>query len=814
MLEPALAGAALPGPLLDAVLDAVLDAGRPEALGVLARSEALIAARPGLRDVLAATGYAEVARVAIPWHRSGQKAWPLRARRSVLAAARGSGWQGSQGVLTGLLKASEPERLRAAVVCPLPEAARTALKRAGRALTRAEQLRALLTVHDHEGAAAALALLGEVPGLRPEVIETVREADAGALRKAVELAEGTDGLIEELYDDRLPQREEHLALRDLVDWDAIAAADADRPFDETATALLAARPDCPDELRAAWYQVRGVAVATHSARLDPGLLALTPGGPRAARAVGLLVRRGLDSGFTAAQVLESARPAAAVLEAVRQPPGGGGAWNDLASRLADLVRDRLGADVEAWRAVRALLSRFGGTVPELLDEAAARAAAGPKPKSGGWPGAAAMPAGERSASVTGARAAFLTLLDAAPAATHAALLAQLDDRTVCDLFGHGRWRPEWIDLVMATRDTRHVRVLANRGSLGAEAIELLMRLDDPVVNGRLFRRTGATGPQRERLLSGRPVREDATEPLPLPAELVKELMGRTSGWRARDAVNCADPELQRHILSHVRVRGIVPQSRMLLNLWERHGVAKVIDLLDNEPPAVSHTRRVIRREVRGTMRRLLAGKDRDAALAELRAQVVAGETAEWQITELRGQHFSGAELFREAHPWHWEELLAEHARDPLPPLVLAGLSRIPECPEELRAESAELGDYDTPGEVLLWLEEGRTPQEILRARAVSHDLGTWVRQAIKYGGLTWDDVLEYGHPARQVLTVWGGERLRSPLTRLVRDNLDPSPEAWVLALRMLPGFTGSVAELARTAAAATGVAPRPHTETK
>ncbi|MFC5827553.1 hypothetical protein [Nonomuraea insulae] len=290
MLGPALDD----GPLPDALIDAVLAAGDPVQAGRLAANGPLLAAKPWLRDRLAATGYAEVARAALGMVRDGPRKWSLRARRDVLAAARGAGWSGREGVLTELLQSPAPSRLRAAVVCPLPGAARTALSKAGSALTRAEQLRALLTVHDHDGGRAALELLADSYGLHAEVKEVVREAlaDASALREAVKHAEGTGGLIEELNDDRLERREDHLGLRDQIDWTAIAAAD--RPFDEEATTLLITRPDLPDELRALWYRTRGVLVATHSARVDPSMLTLTPGGPRAAKAVAVLVRRGMD----------------------------------------------------------------------------------------------------------------------------------------------------------------------------------------------------------------------------------------------------------------------------------------------------------------------------------------------------------------------------------------------------------------------------------------------------------------------------------------------------------------------------------------
>ncbi|MBN6052861.1 hypothetical protein JYK22_13065, partial [Nonomuraea sp. RK-328] len=808
ILGPALGNALLP----DALIEAVFADDDPVQLGLLAGNQSLVAAKPWLIDRLAATGYADVVKGAMAgligiwsnrrsvWSRE----WSPQARRAILAAPRGAGWTDPEGALDDLFEFVD-SAFEATVVCPLPGAARTCLKKAGSTLSRAEQLRALLTIHDHDGGRAALEQLADAGALRPDVKEVVREAltDAGALRKAVELAEGTDGLIEELYDDRLEQRRaECLALREQLDWTAVAAAAANRPFDEKATALLIARPDLPDELRTAWYRERSVLVATHSARVDPGMFALDPGGPRAAKATAVLVRRGLHGGLTAAQVLESARPAAAVLEAVRQPPeadAASAAWKDFAVLLADLVREHLGEDVEAWRSARALLSRFGGTIPELLGKSATTATK----SKGGWPGGAGMPASERSSSVTGARAAFVTLLDAAPTSTHAMLLPHLDDRSVCDLFGHGRWRTEWIDLAQAARQPGCVRVLASRASLAADAIEALMRLDDPAVNARLFRRNGATAPQRERLLSGRPMREGATEPLPLDPALIKELMERTSGWRGRDPVDCADVELQRHILKHVRVRGIVPQLRMVLNLWERHGADAVAALLENPPRAVSHTRMVIRREVRKTVTRLLAGEDRYAALAELRAEVAEGETARWQSAALREQHFSGAELFREAHHWRWAELLAEHARHPLPPLVLAGLSNIPECPREFRDESEAIGDDSAPEELRLLLDEGRTPLEILGTADITRYWGSWLLQAVRWKALTWDDVLEHARPAHVVLDSWG-DHMRTRLAPLVREHLDPSPHAWVLALRMLPEFTGSVAELLRTAAIAAG----------
>ncbi|MEV5576776.1 hypothetical protein AB0L06_42695 [Spirillospora sp. NPDC052269] len=710
------------GPLPERLVEALLEGGRSGPLQFLADNDAVVGGDVALQIRLTATGVRDVVH-AVDF---GGRRWSLRACREALAAPRpGDDWTTRpHGVLEQLNRRSTSRR-RAQVVCPVDGAARATLADVGSELTRAEQLRALLTVHDHDGGLARLSDIDR-SGLRPAVAEVLRivlaDGDVAVLHEAVAVAEGTDGLIEELYEDaESGDLVELLGLRDHVDWEAVRRAHADRPFVPPVLQALTARADCPADLR---------------------------------------------------EVASSAEVAAGQIV----PPA--------------LVAEHLGDDVEAWRTVRARLPRYRGDLADLLAEAGAEAAVAKKKgaKTTSWPGAGDLPAWDAVASVSGTRAKFVALLDLAPVETQLKLLKHFDDRTVADLFGQGAWHDEWLDFAMRARPKRYRLALAQRPSITAEAIETLMGQGDPVVNARLFIRNGATGLQRERLLSGR-----------IDKGLVERLLKRDGGFRARDAVSCSDERLQRYILSMVRVRGITPQLRLLLNLWDRKGPAAVRHLLDNEPEGLVFSRKVIRKEVRGPVTKLLAKPDPAEALAELRATVTEAETAEAQLDHIReNSSHPSAEVFREAHLWHWDELVAAHRRGELGTLSLLGLSGIPECPQPVRDEAGRRR--------WRWIEytdtliEDETPKEILGG----HPASWWLCGAVDEGVVTWEQVIALAHPADKVLeTMSSRPDAVAALAPLVREHLDPSRDAWALALRMLPTFSGTVADLVRTAALAT-----------
>ncbi|MGW4801202.1 hypothetical protein ACWEPC_53155, partial [Nonomuraea sp. NPDC004297] len=81
----------------------------------------------------------------------------------------------------------------------------------------------------------------------------------------------------------------------------------------------------------------------------------------------------------------------------------------------------------------------------------------------------------------------------------------------------------------------------------------------------------------------------------------------------------------------------------------------------------------------------------------------------------------------------------------------------------------------------------------------------WLPHAVRRSRLTWAAALEHGRPAEQVLRfVAADEQARAALAALMADTLKGSPDAWLLAVSMLPGFTGTTAELLRTAGVAAG----------
>ncbi|MFC5183786.1 hypothetical protein [Actinomadura harenae] len=716
------------GRLPSRLVETLMEEGSGERLQHLAVNGDVLGDDPELQARLTATGLPKVGEAIAIDRTSRSPWWTLRGCRDILAAARpGEDWTLPGGAVWRLASHG-PHRRRALVVCPIGRTARSTLIDIASDLTRAEQLRGLLTVHDHDGGLVQLGHLNQNK-LRPEAAEVLRTVlatgDAAPLREAVAVAEGTEGLIEELHElDSLDECLDMLGLRVRPDWEALRRAHADRPFGDHALEALATHPDCLADLRP---------VAS----------------PEAAHAT-----------------------------------------QDEAGRreLAALVAKHLGDDVERWRAVRARLPRFHGDLTDLLVEIGEAAPPKGRAKPAAWPGAGELPAWDKVASVSGNRAKFLALMDAASVETQLKLVKHLDDRTVGDLFGQGVWHDDWLEFAMKARPKLYRLALAQRPSLTAEAIGTLMGRDDPAINARLFLRTAATGPQRERLLSGR-----------LSKDLVERLLERDGGFRGRDAVSCSNTELQRHILTLVRVRGILPQQRLMLNLWERGGPDAVRRLLENEPEGRKFSQKVLRAEARKPVRNLLAEPDADEALEKLRAVVTAGETPEAQAALLRkrGTHPEASEVFREAHLWQWDGLLAEHRREPLGTIVLLGLAEMAECPQALRdeAERQQWRWIRETNEVIV----GDTPEEILR----DNTAGPWLHVAVREGAVTWEQAAALAQPAENALAAMTGPDARAALAPLVREYLDPSRDSWMLALRMLPDFVGSVTELLHTAALAT-----------
>ncbi|GAA0910088.1 hypothetical protein GCM10009558_098280 [Virgisporangium aurantiacum] len=458
------------------------------------------------------------------------------------------------------------------------------------------------------------------------------------------------------------------------------------------------------------------------------------------------------------------------------------------------MADRLGTDVARWTAVRGRLRSHRGSTVDLLNDVTSGAA----PTA--WPDARPLPDLQARKGVSGTRAAFLVLLDAAPVAAHLALFDHLDDRTIHDLLAHGRWRDEWVDAAVGSANPALRRSLSCRRDLAPAVIERLAACDDPAVNGQLFRADDIPMNLRARILSQRPFTPGRIEPVPLDPALREHLMGYSGGsggspYHSRDAIDCADHELQLHILRHRVIYGRTPQLRLVLNIWRRHGQPAVEKLLAATDGPATLKGRFLSARVATRVRRLLAEPEPEA-LQRLSDEVMWGESLPAQLEILR--NLTQARL-RESHDWHWAAIADERVTGPLPDRVLLSLSDRPGCPPWFRARHGSWLEQD--------LSRGRPVSELLPLLGFGHQ--RLAAELLGDGRIGWPDLFTYTR-ATWALAVFGSapsavaeDGLRV-LRTIVGSTVDGHPEAWVLAIQMLSGFEGSVTELLSTAAAAVG----------
>jgi hypothetical protein len=741
------------------LLDAIFAAGIPVLIDEICRGmEAATTPQDGLRHRLATSGHVlRYARFV---------AWPLRDRRAYWAGARADdpAWTAPRGPVAEMLASTDVQRLRAVVGGPFPDLVRHALRTGAARMTRAEQLRGLLSIVTAAGP-AAIADLG--PALSPPVADAL----GGDLARLVAEAEGTAGVMEILRDHPDPDQ---LTLWRELDWDAILAAHHAEPIGANLAAALAARPDCPDPVRLALYATHPLAVAG-AGRPTPALLAA----PLPARgAVGVAKRLAADAiraGLPADSLLRAAL-APVMLEALHRQ-------RVVPDELRALVAGRLGADVTRWTLVRATLKGHRGSIVGLLSDVTGT----PPP---GWPDPQPAPALAERETVTGVRAAFLSLLDAAPVDAHLALFDHLDDRTIHDLLSRGRWRDEWVEVAVASRNPVPRRSLSTRRDLDVAVLDRLAACADPAVDDQLFRADNLSWTLRTTILR-RPVLHPA---------LKSHLLGYVGGsglspYHARDAIDSPDLDLQLHIPRYRLIYGETPQLRLVLNVWQRHGRAAVEKLLAVTDGPSTFQGRLLSAGTITRVRRYLE----DDAPDRLEDEVTRGEAAAVQIAVLRAASGPTSPRMRDCHDWNWAAIHDEHVVRPFRDEILEALSSRPGCPEWFSTA------YGTP--FLSGLSRGEQPADLLARIDVDAHAMLWL---IAHGKLAWADLFAHGRPAPQVfrtLDAAKGQDQRdglAALRALVGSTLGRHPEAWVLAAHMADDFAGSVAELLFTAAAATG----------
>ncbi|MEV0645229.1 hypothetical protein AB0I28_08185 [Phytomonospora sp. NPDC050363] len=776
----------LPGELIEAVFEL----GDAELLRALA-GNAELRRDPDARRRLAAGGHPAVALAC---------ADDRDLRRTVLENADPShpGWHGETGAITRLCTEKDPRVIRSFAYAPFTRLLEHVLDIAAGELSERELAYALAGLRRHSATDNARTWAELIGG--PVASRAIVELEAGGdLSGLLDWADGTECAVRELRPGGRGDLEWRVSLRPVLDWAAIDAAHAAEPFDERAARALVARADCPPETVARLHDTHPLAIAEDALAFDEGIWRGEKNATAAVlgKSAAVLTRRAFELGIPAG-LITAARPATAILAAMR-PERTTSPDHPAFAELERLTAEQLGDDPAAWRALRSVLRSAPGPVGVLFGTVWSVVNGNGAPPS--WPYPAEAPADGKSGVPSGARAAFLTVFDCATVEVRRGLLPHLDERTRFDVFTRAVFEPYLADAAVEGGE-RFALMLAARPTLEAGTIQRLLELDSPAVNSRLFNRTGATPEQRRAILSGH--RFGPGEGIvPLDPALRERLLAKQAGWHPTEAVECADAELQEHILLAVRVRGDLPQLRLLLNAWKWHGRERALHLISDELKPASYSRRPIGRTAKSRLRKLAALSDPAAALAEARAQVDASTTAEWQIAELRRDRDNPFELARHSHPWRWAEIIAAHRAEALPPKMLAAMRDMTSgLPAELgEAADAQANAWDgpltKPGGALRRLKEKPLDEGFVN--------GQWVPLCLASGQLTPGDLVRHGFPAMRALALAAPHLSEDPgpLSALLEETVDGRPDAWLLTLRILPEFTGTVPELLATATAAT-----------
>ncbi|MGR3932225.1 hypothetical protein [Streptomyces sp. BRA346] len=782
--------------------------------------------------------------------------WRQDLRGAVLGAAAtrpaDPGWRAPGGLVDFLLSATASDDLLPALDAPFPEVVRHVIEKIGTTLDIPQQLKACHATLTH-GGVAELAALAEVPFLHSAVTDVVRLAAAaqdpaavleraervaadaasedeaasgGETASSSEKASRDEAAARDAEEDAPPPTGDELVrrLRELtqgygsfplgaVDWELLLAEHKREPFPWLPLKLLASRPDCPDELVLAAYRR-----SSHLPETSPLPWRLLTGtdwkdGYHHDRLAHLL-RRGIREGaYPVDRVLAEVRPASRVLASLpyRTDP--------LGPAMAGLL-EPLGDSFAAWRALYSLLPRFTGTSAELVAAAVEQRA---KHRGKSWP----RPLGAEYPvkRPEGARAVFLQLFQQATEEVQLALAPHLDRRCVQHLLVFHQPSPALRDLFVSLHGTTVLASVASDWELPAEKVGELIVLDDPEINTKLYVYTPLTDEQRRGILAGRrfgPV--PGTEPLPITDELIEEV--RVSGRRHWLLPICAsgDARLARILLGKIKLHTLAGQLHLLVKVWERHGAEEVRGLLEEtEFPERRSRKHPLPKATHEIVRSALEAAD---GLSVLRTELARSRGPAAQVEFLRSQggtvDLATPALERMAEEigpgLPWAELVREHERDPLPDALLVVLAHEDGCPEELRADCG-MASLRLDHDMHTHKPTGPRPSplDLVRHHPLPrpHRRNEWLDRAARLGMLTPLDVLyearPAGHAAAYLMYRHDRTRQGAPdpaalavgraALELATAHLGEDPEAWALALRLLPDFTGTLPELLTTAAA-------------
>ncbi|WP_435602674.1 hypothetical protein [Streptomyces sp. bgisy130] len=701
-------------------------------------------------------------------------------------------WEAEDGLVPVLQEEATGCELLPTLTGPFPQLISFTLVRLARFLPLPVALDACIALVQLAGGEGLLAFADGVERIedfdlgRPELLELMRAAAAADdpeafLRERRPAGEWTDpAALHALL--RVRETSAVVAAPDALDWEPVRREHARLPF-ETEPARgygrhgsnrllqLTRWEGCPADLVMESFRADPRSTARYAAELPFEALK----GPEAAAGrveFGDVLAHGIRAGrLPVDRALTELTPAPEVLGALPYD------HEPTRKALAGLL-DRLGTDPVNWLTCYARMGRARGSVAELIDDAASATSRQKRNTSWPRPLEAVFPATPPEAS----RAAFLHLFQCASEEAQIAVVPHFDPRAVQHLLVYGDPAPAVRDAVIAAHGVAAQAAQAATTALSPEKLAYLLDLDEPQVDAHLFFYCGIDQRERERMLAGR-LRGGGVRPV--PEELLHVLretnLGHYRHWLIA-GLDSGDLGVARTLLGRLKLRIPAARLRLLVAVWQRGGPDAVREILAMDRLPVT-----LRRQTE----KLLDAPD---GLDRLRARLAAEEDPEKLLEYLnKAPGYDGSQphkLTGEGIPLPWPELIAAYRSGKLTPSAARDLAERADCPREL---------------LLALLPDTPEPDRYSTA---------WPQLALRHGTLTPQDILTHAAPARRALSHLSHalnspeqradrQELRTQAAALTAEQLGTDPEAWAVALQLLPTFAGTLTELCTTAAAIT-----------
>ncbi|MCF2531610.1 hypothetical protein [Yinghuangia soli] len=414
------------------------------------------------------------------------------------------------------------------------------------------------------------------------------------------------------------------------------------------------------------------------------------------------------------------------------------------------------------------------------------------------------------------------LLDAAPAAVLQDVLARSDAATLTSLLS-GRYAPgdALISHVLERGATAHRVDLASNTGLAHAAYDALAddaaRVPRPEVAARLLGNLSVTG-------------EVAAKLVPLVTDPAALGIGDDGAHNFQAALASLSASEDPRVLMRVAalldrdvnaLGGYAVLIRCCLGLLDtasaeavRKAIASVPASTKNlEEPSPAVVAALMAPDNRGLLQSALEHESSTPVILSALRQEASWSSFEQMLRDPRRYGSDAfAVVFRGPRaPLDWDLIRREHRRYPLRHNALGALARQPDCPADLAEAKEPTTRPDSRKPPLRSRIQPRSVRKALLAQLAgnTHKLMSQdVSRGLADGVLSAMDVLTHGRIALAAL-----ETLRFPGTRpeesraavaaIATTALGPRPEAWAVALRLLPDFPGTFPELISTAKQAT-----------